>query len=320
MSADPDAAGVAPGNVTSAPESPAAGTAAEPFARRYLRDIVYAANDGIVTTFAVVAGTRGADLSAFAVLALGFANLAADGLAMGAGNYLGIKSERAAEMGDRYDSLTETASAFKHGAVTWASFVAAGLVPLLPFMFGMRVATGFWWSTALTAAMLFGVGCWRTRFSNRSAWRGGVEMLLIGALAGAAAFGAGWVVAKAAGWASPPASAPPRHFSHPTGCVHACAFCPSYDGTAGGLLLVTIARTYNSSPFSLYVAVVPCTVASVLPTSGESSGVRPPSAKFFRVPTNVVVNTASPSGSISIARLRRRGSYDTSRSVTPLDA
>ena len=201
MRVDTDTSTAEPSAAASAPmppqvaATPAAG-GSEPFARRYLRDIVYAA---IVTTFAVVAGTRGADLSAFAVLALGFANLAADGLAMGAGNYLGIKSERAAEMGDRYDPRAETASAFKHGAVTWASFVAAGLVPLLPFMFGMRVATGFWWSTALTAAMLFGVGCWRTRFSNRSAWHGGVEMLLIGALAGAAAFAAGWVVAKAAG-------------------------------------------------------------------------------------------------------------------------
>ena len=66
-------------------------------------------------------------------------------------------------------------------------------------MLGMRVGSGFWWSTALTAAMLFGVGCWRTRFSGRSAWRGGMEMLLIGTLAGGAAFAAGWVVARAAG-------------------------------------------------------------------------------------------------------------------------
>jgi VIT1/CCC1 family predicted Fe2+/Mn2+ transporter len=166
----------------------------ESFGRRYLRDIVYAANDGIVTTFAVVAGTRGADLTAFAVLALGFANLAADGLAMGAGNYLGIKSERAAEMGERYDSRVETLHAFKHGVVTWGSFVAAGLAPLLPFLLGMRVESGFWVSLGLTGLMLFGVGGWRTRFTGRSAWRGGVEMLLIGALAGLAAFAAGWVV------------------------------------------------------------------------------------------------------------------------------
>src|SRR3972149_1785745 len=48
---------------------------------------------GIVTTFAVVAGVAGANLPLPTVLILGFANLLADGLAMGLGNYLGIKSE-----------------------------------------------------------------------------------------------------------------------------------------------------------------------------------------------------------------------------------
>lgn len=166
------------------------------FGRHYIRDIVYAANDGIITTFAVVAGSRGADLTAFAVLALGFANLAADGLAMGAGNYLGIKSERAAEMGDAFAEHAESVHAAKHGAVTWASFVAAGLVPLAPFLFGMSVQAGFRASFVLTAAMLFGVGAWRTLFTGRSFWRSGFEMLFVGALTGACAFAAGWVVGK----------------------------------------------------------------------------------------------------------------------------
>lgn len=59
----------------------------------YIRDVVYGANDGIVTTFAVVAGVAGASLSANTVLILGFANLFADGLSMAIGNYLGTKSE-----------------------------------------------------------------------------------------------------------------------------------------------------------------------------------------------------------------------------------
>jgi VIT1/CCC1 family predicted Fe2+/Mn2+ transporter len=58
-----------------------------------LRDAVYGAIDGIVTTFAVVAGVAGSGLGADAVLALGFANLAGDGFSMAAANYLGIRSE-----------------------------------------------------------------------------------------------------------------------------------------------------------------------------------------------------------------------------------
>lgn len=59
----------------------------------YLRNMVYGANDGIVTTFAVVAGVAGANLSTKVILILGFANLVADGLSMALGNFLGTRSE-----------------------------------------------------------------------------------------------------------------------------------------------------------------------------------------------------------------------------------
>jgi vacuolar iron transporter family protein len=169
------------------------------FGRHYIRDIVYAANDGIVTTFAVVAGVRGAGLAAATVLILGFANLAADGLAMGVGNYLGIKSERATELGERFDEWTESLHAGRHGAVTWLSFVTAGLVPLSPFFFPVSMGAGFWLSTAATGLSLFAVGALRTLVTHQSPWRSGREMVLIGGLAGAAALAAGWCVERVAG-------------------------------------------------------------------------------------------------------------------------
>ena len=58
----------------------------------YLRDFVYGAIDGVVTTFAVVAGVEGADLSANIVIILGIANLVADGFSMAASNYLGSRA------------------------------------------------------------------------------------------------------------------------------------------------------------------------------------------------------------------------------------
>lgn len=60
---------------------------------KYLGDTVYGAIDGIITTFAVVSGVVGAELPTSVILVLGFANLLADGLSMGVGNYLGTKSE-----------------------------------------------------------------------------------------------------------------------------------------------------------------------------------------------------------------------------------
>lgn len=60
---------------------------------KYLGDMVYGAIDGIITTFAVVSGVVDASQPTRVILILGFANLLADGLSMGVGNYLGTRSE-----------------------------------------------------------------------------------------------------------------------------------------------------------------------------------------------------------------------------------
>ncbi|HUP64411.1 MAG TPA: VIT1/CCC1 transporter family protein [Thermoanaerobaculia bacterium] len=59
----------------------------------YLRDFVYGGIDGAVTTFAIVSGVVGAQLSASIVLILGVANLLADGFSMAASNFSGTRAE-----------------------------------------------------------------------------------------------------------------------------------------------------------------------------------------------------------------------------------
>lgn len=59
----------------------------------YLRDFVYGGIDGSVTTFAVVSGAMGADLSTRIVLILGAANLIADGFSMAVSNFLGTRAD-----------------------------------------------------------------------------------------------------------------------------------------------------------------------------------------------------------------------------------
>lgn len=58
-----------------------------------LKDLVYGAIDGTVTTFAIVAGVEGAGLSHGVIVALGIANILADGFSMAAANYSGTKAE-----------------------------------------------------------------------------------------------------------------------------------------------------------------------------------------------------------------------------------
>lgn len=68
----------------------------------YIRDWIYGGIDGAVTTFAVVSGVAGAQLSPYIVLILGFANLFADGFSMAASNFLGTRAEH-----DDYRRLRE---------------------------------------------------------------------------------------------------------------------------------------------------------------------------------------------------------------------
>lgn len=62
-------------------------------AHSYLRDFIYGAIDGAVTTFAVVSGVAGASLSSGIVVILGLANLIGDGFSMAVSNFLGTRAD-----------------------------------------------------------------------------------------------------------------------------------------------------------------------------------------------------------------------------------
>ena len=67
--------------------------------QEFLKQIVYGGNDGIVTTFAIVAGFAGAQvegvaqIGGLAVLVFGLANLFADAVSMGLGEYLSGRAQ-----------------------------------------------------------------------------------------------------------------------------------------------------------------------------------------------------------------------------------
>lgn len=78
----------------------------------YLKEIVYGASDGIVTTFAVVAGFAGAQMNEttlpiFVVLLFGLANLTADGASMGLSSFLSLRSEQDYYKHQRNHELSE---------------------------------------------------------------------------------------------------------------------------------------------------------------------------------------------------------------------
>jgi vacuolar iron transporter family protein len=185
-----------------APMMPRASTHVEPrgaaeIARHYIRELVYGANDGIITTFAVIAGVAGGGLSLAAVLIVGTANLLADGLSMGVGGYLAIRSHESVLESQALPE--QEASPFRHGAATFAAFVAAGFIPLIPYTVRPLPLDRFISSFALTMLALFAVGASRSMISNVRWWRAGLEMFTLGAIVAAVAYASGAMIASFVG-------------------------------------------------------------------------------------------------------------------------
>jgi VIT1/CCC1 family predicted Fe2+/Mn2+ transporter len=216
---------------------------------RYIKSLIYGGLDGIITTFAVVAGVAGASLSVAVVLILGFANLIADGLSMAIGDYLSTKAENEYARAERRRELWEVEnypegerremvelymdkgidrqdaetvvdilskhreawvsimmveelgivesdeSPLRNAFVTFLSFAVFGFVPLLAYVVLRFVpalqAQAFWFSCALTGLTLFTLGALKVRITTRNWFASGLEMLVVGGLAAAAAYGIG---------------------------------------------------------------------------------------------------------------------------------
>ncbi len=164
---------------------------------KLLRGAVFGANDGIITTFAVVAGAVGASLPARVIIILGIANLIADGVSMGLGDFLAERSEQRLRQVQHDHYLRK--NLWRSGAVTFLAFIAAGTLPLLPYVLefvngGYTLTHHFSVSMTSTALALFVVGSLRTAFTKGRWWANGLEMLGVGTLAAGVAYGVGALV------------------------------------------------------------------------------------------------------------------------------
>ncbi len=222
-------------------------------AGKYVKSLIYGGVDGIITTFAIVAGVVGAQLDFSAIIILGFANLLADGLSMGIGDYLSSKSEREYEQGERereewevehypegekkemieiYEdkgisseeaqAIVEILSKYpkawvdvmmaeelgiietdespaKNGIATFLSFALFGFVPLITYVIAQlwpylveNQNVSFLIACIITGLTLFVLGSLKVKVTGKNFIRSGLEMLALGGLAAAAAYGIGF--------------------------------------------------------------------------------------------------------------------------------
>ena len=163
------------------------------FERKYLPEFEYGAIDGSVTTFAVVAGAMGAYLGPGIVIILGFANLFADGFSMAISNYLSTKAKNEIAKKPEKNEL-------KSAMATFFSFLLVGFIPLLSFILAMILKSSviisyqFELSMVFTGIALIIVGWFKGEVTGKHKFKSSLETLVIGGVAAALAFGAGYLI------------------------------------------------------------------------------------------------------------------------------
>lgn len=156
------------------------------FLHNYLAEFVYGALDGTVTTFAIIAGVAGANLSPAIVLILGVSNVLADGFSMASSNYLSEKSHQA------QSGIVPEHSPIKTALATFMSFIIVGSVPLIAYVisaiFGIWQGREFLISAILTSIAFIIVGQVRGKITKTSRINAAFETLFVGGVAATVAY------------------------------------------------------------------------------------------------------------------------------------
>jgi VIT1/CCC1 family predicted Fe2+/Mn2+ transporter len=145
---------------------------------------VFGVQDGIVSTFGLVMGVAGAQVSPEAVLIAGIAGAVSGAVSMGAGEYVSVKVQRelleARGNGNEENGIVSPGRA---AAANSGLFVLGAAFPLAPFLFLVGLPAVLT-STVLSITALFATGALLTRLTRRSPFASGLRMLLIGGGAG----------------------------------------------------------------------------------------------------------------------------------------
>ena len=145
--------------------------------------------DGVITSFAIVAGATAGDLGVDAVWIMGVSSVMADGFSMGISEYLSSSSARA--KGEELASGGRSTTPPLLGLACFTAFVACGIVPIVLYAAtnGRLLAVAMF---SLVELMLLGAS--RACVASEPLLWGLVQTTVLGACAGGVAYGVGAAV------------------------------------------------------------------------------------------------------------------------------
>ena len=150
--------------------------------KKYIKSFIYGGLDGIITTFAVVAGSTGANLGFKAILALGISNLLADGFSMAMGDYISSKSDPDEE------------NPKKNAIVTFISFAIFGFILIVSYL--LPIENNYLFACILTATSLGLLGYFKARILEINKFKSILDMLILGGIAALISFYIGELISK----------------------------------------------------------------------------------------------------------------------------
>lgn len=143
----------------------------------YFRSFVFGVDDSLVSTVGLLSGIAIADTPKETIILSGIVLIFVEAFSMGMGSFL---SEDAA------DELVEKKGFQMHSVyasiIMFFSYFVSGFIPLSPYLFfDTQVAFGF--SISLSLIALFLLGALSAKYFNRSVFKLGLKMLLLGGTA-----------------------------------------------------------------------------------------------------------------------------------------
>lgn len=132
------------------------------YRRGFLRNFVFGAEDGLVSTVGLLTGVSFAGLSSRHIIISGVILILVEAMSMAAGAYISEDSSADIITDDKpnsnllYDSI-----------VMFFSYLLIGLIPLLPYIFIGDTRLAFYWSLGMTLIALFSLGLFKGYFLRK---------------------------------------------------------------------------------------------------------------------------------------------------------
>ncbi len=136
---------------------------------KFLSEFIYGSVDGLITTFAIISSSVGANIPNIYMIIICFASILADGYSMGVSRYLSYSAET---------KINTSKNHILSGLYTFISFVSVGILPVIPFLF--MINNEFETSIIVTMLLFIIIGFIKGKLLNNSIFQSIAETFLLG--------------------------------------------------------------------------------------------------------------------------------------------